>query len=111
MDGEHENTQCQPKMTSILYISSVSQGEFQSKLQAKGDALNENDVRAIEKALPSTRMQRNANDILFKDSIDVVVQAFEKAGDYYDEYTDPQTQVHQLTPTNRNQGKTPQLRQ
>ena len=98
-------------MSSILYVSSISQGEFQSKIQAKGDALNENDYRAIEKALASTRMQRNQNEVLFKDPIDVVVQALEKAGDYYDEYTDPQTRVHQLTPTNRNHGKTPELRQ
>ena len=96
---------------SILSVSSVNVEEYRTAIEGQKGSLNEDDLRSIEKGLTATNVKRDGNKLLAKESIADVIKALENAGDYYDEYTDPDTQRHQLTPTNRNQGKTPQLRQ
>lgn len=96
---------------SSLHITSIDNGQYKTQIKSQKDSFNDEDYQIIQNILSSNSIKKDGNNILSSDSIENVIKTLEDSGKYFTEYVNPDTQVHQLTPTNWAQGKTPQLRQ
>ena len=98
-------------MSSVLLVTSVNNGQYKTQIKAQKNSLNDQDYQLIQNILSSNSIEKDGDHILSSDSIENVTKALENSGKYFTEYVDQDTGVHQLTPTNWAQGKSPQLRE